>query len=345
MSSRWMHRLGRYYGWFRRPLLGGLAGLSAVLLLSSLFSAASSSMPFVSLPKGEDSDAFSFIVYGDIQGNYQNGHQALVDRMLQEDAALIVNTGDISRDGGKHYQRDFYPIVRELAERIPYFPAVGNHDVAWGNASSRNRFLNFFHKTFDDLARREDNHHLRDPASQKLWYSFVHGNVLFIILDSNLLIDEGRYRKTHGLEPYRDYLQEQLIWVRDLLNASSHDPQIRAKFVFFHHSPFVSYERKSVPILGFGGHPGHSRMVVNQTVPSKQPGETQYLLDLFRWHRVTAIFSGHEHFYERWREIIRDGDRPNHMLNWVVTGLGGVKPRGQPDYKEEKIDRLLEADG
>ncbi|MEE8348204.1 MAG: metallophosphoesterase, partial [Acidobacteriota bacterium] len=253
--------------------------------------------------------------------------------------------GDISRDGGKHYQRDFYPIVRELAERIPYFPAVGNHDVAWGNAASRNPFLNFFRKTFDDLANREDNQHLRDPASQKLWYSFVYGKVLFIILDSNLLIDEGRYRKTHGLEPYRDYLQEQLIWVRDLLSASSHDPQIRAKFVFFHHSPFVSYERKSVPILGFGGHPGHSRMVVNQTVPSKQPGETQYLLDLFRWHRVTAIFSGHEHFYERWREIIRDGDRPIHMLNWVVTGLGGVKPRGQPEYEKEEIDSLLEEGG
>ena len=334
--------MGKHIFFAGPPLWGGSACVVIFLLLSGHFFAASSPMPFVPLSQVENPDSFSFIVYGDIQGNYQNGHQALVDRMLKEDVDLVINTGDISADGGKHYEKNFLPIVRELAERIPYFPAAGNHDVAWGIPSSRSPFLSFFHQTFEDLAINKNNRHLRDPASQRLWYSFEYGDVLFVVLDSNLLIDEGRYRQTHRLEPYRNYLQEQLIWVRDLLRDSSHNPQIRARFVFFHHSPFVSDERKS--FLGWGGHPGHSRMVVNQTIPSGQSDNTLYLLDLFRRHRVTAIFTGHEHYYERWREIIREGDRPIHMLNWVVTGLGGVKPRGKPENEQQEIDALLEED-
>jgi len=81
---------------------------------------------------------------------------------------------------------------------------------------------------------------------------------------------------------------------------------------------------------------------VDQTVPSEEPGKRLYLLDLFRQHRVTAVFTGHEHYYERWQEIIREDSQPVHLLNWVVTGLGGVKPRGTPKYKEEKIQKLLE---
>lgn len=42
--------------------------------------------------------------------------------------------------------------------------------------------------------------------------------------------------------------------------------------------------------------------------------------------------------------MIRESDRPIHILNWVVTGLGGVKPRGRPEYEREEICELLEAD-
>ena len=336
-----------------------------VLLLGTLFSAASpawppesptdredvphfgvSPMPFVPLvdeePAPSFSSSFSFIVYGNIQENYQNSHQALVEHMLLEDAAFVVNTGDISRDDGKYYMRDFYPAIQELAERIPFFPAVGNHDVDWNSPASRYRFSNFFNKTLNHLSAHPGNAHLGDPTSQKLWYSFVYKNALFMVLDSNLFIDEGRYQSTHALEPYRDYLKQQLVWVRDTLRDSSRDPRIRAKFVFLHHSPFVSYQRAPVPFIGAGGHPGHSHMVVNQRVPSGDPGKTLYLLDLFREHRVTAVFSGHEHYYERWQETIFEKERPIHRLNWVVSGLGGTRPRGRPEYEEEEIEELLE---
>ncbi|MCH8819064.1 MAG: metallophosphoesterase, partial [Acidobacteria bacterium] len=107
-------------------------------------------VPFVPLvdeePSPSVSPSFSFIVYGDIQENHQNSHQALIEHMLLEDAAFVVNTGDISRDDGRHYTREFYPVIQKLAQRMPFFPALGNHDVDWGSPVSRFRFSNFFTK-------------------------------------------------------------------------------------------------------------------------------------------------------------------------------------------------------
>lgn len=299
-------------------------------------------MPFTPPAEEAAGQPFSFLVYGDIQDNYRSGHDALVKQMLQEPAELIFNTGDISPHEGKHYVRDFYPVIEKLAEKVPFFPAIGNHDIDWGSATSRQRFHSFFHRIYEYLAREPGNEHLRDPESQKLWYSLLYRNVLFIVLDSNFFIDEGKYANTHELETYRDHLEEQLIWVRNLLRESSENPAIRARFVFFHHSPFFSDENDPFPIFGFGGHPGHRRMIVNLRVPSEEFSEPVFLLDLFRKYGVNAVFTGHEHYYERWQEIIREDRRPIRVLNWVVTGLGGVKPRGRPKYKDESIQDVLE---
>ena len=323
-------------------LLGVVLLLLAIPILGKGPAALSLTLPFVPPSVDGGDSSFSFVVYGDIQDNYRNGHDALVTQMLREPTDLVFNAGDISPDDGKHYGRDVYPVVEGLARRVPFLPALGNHDIEWGDPCSRCRFAAFFSQTFDYLAGKPGNGHLQEPGSQKLWYSLVHRGVQFIVLDSNLFIDEGRYRRTHALEPYRNYRQEQAAWLDNLLEESSLNAEIRARFVFFHHSPFFSHETNPVPIFGVGGHPGHRRMVVNQVLSSSQSEESLYLLDAFRKHKVTAVFTGHEHYYERWREIIRQEGRPIHAVNWVVTGMGGVKPRGTPEYEEEEIRELLE---
>ncbi|HUG44082.1 MAG TPA: hypothetical protein VMN76_07575, partial [Acidobacteriota bacterium] len=46
-------------------------------------------------------------------------------------------------------------------------------------------------------------------------------------------------------------------------------------------------------------------------------------------------------FYERWKEEIRRNGEQAHAIHWIVTGLGGVKPRGRPKYEPEEIAAVL----
>lgn len=301
-------------------------------------------MPFVAPSAGAELQGFSFVVYGDVQGNYRNSHDDLARHILQDRPALVFNTGDISPDEGKDYHEEFYPGVRKLAEAIPFFPAAGNHDVNWGSPFSRLGFSRFFDRALHYLGTLALNPHLQVPDSQRLWYSLDYGNSRFIVLDSNFFIDEGKYRETHALDSYQHHAEEQLLWLREVLHSRREHPEIRHTFVFFHHSPFVSSQADPVPLLGIGGHPGHREMLVNHRLPPRWQGEVSYLLDLFRYYRVTAVFTGHEHYYERWAEILRENGKPIHQLNWFVTGNGGVKPRGRPRYKPESIERFLEKD-
>ena len=93
--------------WLERYRKSRVVGcVIAALLVGILLSAASSPLPFTPLSDG-DVESFSFIVYGDIQDNYRNGHQALVNLMLKEDAAFVVNTGDIFIQRGKRLPTRF----------------------------------------------------------------------------------------------------------------------------------------------------------------------------------------------------------------------------------------------
>jgi hypothetical protein len=322
--------------------------VSLTVVLSVFFSflmgAAVSSvrMPFAPPdPSSGASGSFSFLVYGDIQDNYRDGHRDLVEQMLAEpSASLVFNTGDISPDDGKHYDRDFFPIIRDLAVTTPFFPGLGNHDIQWKQSGGRLGFRSFFQATFRFLAQYSDNSHLRPPDGEKLWYTLVHKGVQFIVLDSNLFIDEGKYRKTHELPSYDGFLEDQLSWLQAILEKHYGDSDIRARFIFFHHSPFISHE--TTRPFNLGGHPGHSRMLISQEIPSGNGNRIKYLLDLFRYYRVTAVFTGHEHYYERWRESIFANGKIRNQINWIVTGMGGVKPRGKALYRSGEIADFLE---
>ncbi|MGH9339862.1 MAG: metallophosphoesterase family protein [Acidobacteriota bacterium] len=294
-------------------------------------------MPFPQLDAREFHNPFSFLVYGDIQDNYRDGHRKLVERMEKESADFILNVGDIAPDAGADYGKHFYPEIHDLGARLPFFPAIGNHDVNWHDQSSRYPFRSFFRNAFEWLDEQPENRHLA-PDNQRLWYSFRHATGLFIHLDSNLFIDTGRYGKTHALAPYRNYAPEQLTWVEKVLDDAERDPAIQTKFVFLHHSPFFSKENTG--FMGIGGHEDDRKLMVNQEMPA---GSTvKYLLDLFRLHQVTAVFSGHEHYYEHWREDIREETRPIHSIHWVLVGSGGVEPRDHHEYGHEEVDELLE---
>jgi 3',5'-cyclic AMP phosphodiesterase CpdA len=312
--------------------------IALIFLLSAgyLLSEPELVLPFSEPSAGQDRNRFSFLVYGDIQGSYRDGHRRLLESMQREPADFMLNVGDISK--GRSYRR-FLLEIEQLSQRVPFFPAVGNHDIQWHSESGRERFRAVFAKPYSWLATQKHNDHLTGD-NQRLWYSFRYADSLFIVLDSNLFIDSGYYRRTHKLPAFSGYAEDQLKWLRFVLKESIQDQSIRTRFVFMHHSPFFS--QRNTAFLGLlGGHENDSEFLINQQLPDGI-AEARYLLDLFRVYRVNAIFSGHQHYYERWVETIRERDRTVHASHWVVVGSGGVRPRAHREYGDARVDRLFQ---
>ncbi len=156
-----------------------------------------------------------------------------------------------------------------------------------------------------------------EPNWRKFWgqprgrhyYSFDYGEAHFVFLDSNRAAVGDREYKV-GSEPYFMQRQgeplhpgsRQYRWlVEDL--AGTDKPFV---FVFFHH-----------PVLSFGGHRG---------LPALQ----RHLAPVFEKYRVTAVFNGHSHGYERFvpaRAVVR-GNKvqmvadPQRGVPYIVTASG-----------------------
>ncbi len=129
-----------------------------------------------------------------------------------------------------------------------------------------------------------------DLPGNELYYSFTAGNSLFIVLDS--FIDDQEKR----------IMGEQLKWLEAILANSTQ----KHKFVFLHHPLYTDPGK---------GHHSHDSI-------DKYPESRDRLAALFKKFGVDAVFSGHEHYYEK---RIVDG------ITYVITGGGGA-----PMYENEE---------
>jgi 3',5'-cyclic AMP phosphodiesterase CpdA len=106
-----------------------------------------------------------------------------------------------------------------------------------------------------------------DLPGNELYYSFVGGNSLFVVLDSYI---KGEDKRITG---------EQFKWLEQVLAASKQ----KHTFVFVHHPLY--------PEKGKGKHHGNSL--------DRYKEDRDRLQALFVKHQVTAVFAGHEHLYLR----------------------------------------------
>lgn len=191
---------------------------------------------------------FSFVVLGD---NRSGGdvYWKIVSMAMERKPDFIVNTGDmIASPGSLDDWAKFWDLSKIVT--VPYFLTVGNHDA------------------HPKVPRSEKIYREQvDLPGNELYYSFVAGDSLFIVLDS--YVDDEEKRITG----------EQYLWLEGVLaNAKQ-----RHKFVFLHH-PLYTEPRK-------GKHAGDSL--------DKYPKERDRLEALFVKTGVRAVFAGHEHFYQR----------------------------------------------
>ena len=119
------------------------------------------------------------------------------------------------------------------------------------------------------------------------YYAFSYASARFLVLDSN---------------EYSFALTDQTAWLERELVAARQDPQVRHIFCVMHHPPF------SVSLHG-----GHRDL-------------RERWGSLFETYGVTAVFSGHDHVYER---------AEHNGIRYFVTGGGGAplyarRPRPDP---------------
>jgi hypothetical protein len=127
-----------------------------------------------------------------------------------------------------------------------------------------------------------------DAPDPERYYAMSYGNARLLVLDSN---------------EYSFALTDQTAWLEKELQRAAADPTVAHRFVVMHHPPY------SVSIHG------------------GQPELREMWTPIFERYGVDAVFSGHDHVYER---AERNGVR------YFVSGGGGAPlyprdPRARPD--------------
>ncbi|OFW29532.1 MAG: hypothetical protein A3H97_01235 [Acidobacteria bacterium RIFCSPLOWO2_02_FULL_65_29] len=274
----------------------------------------------VALPPEAESEAqtrFSFIAYGDTRGQadgsaLQIDHGKVVDAMIATIKArasgpfpvrFIVQSGDGVTAGSNAAQWNvsYTPLVERLLGEggVPYFLAVGNHDVTARPIDDPQRqpglrnTLAVMSKIYppDGSPRRLDGY----PT-----FAFGYGNVFVLCLDSNIAVD-----------------RPQLEWVDRQLDGLDR-ARYRHVIAVVHH-----------PVLSSGPHGGP--IVESQTATLRQ-----LYMPLFRRHHLRLVIAGHDHLFEHWVERYTDATG-RHRLDEVVTGGGGAPIytyRGEPDLAD-----------
>lgn len=260
---------------------------------------------------------FSFIMYGDTRGRHdgsqlQAEHQLVIESMLStikkaaatpDPIRFVVQSGDAIQDGSVAAQTtvSYAPLINRLMQEgdVPYFLAVGNHDV--GNAVDLENprrvagLRNYFAANAKLIPPDGSPRRLAGYPS----YAFGYGNTYFIAVDSDIPDDTT-----------------QIAWMRSQL-AGLDRRRYANVAVFFHHPPFSS-----------GPHGGATLERQAASIRSKW-------MPLFHQYHVRLLLTGHEHLYEHWVEHYSDASGA-HRMDEIVSGGGGAPLyayRGEPDVK------------
>ncbi|MBI4601040.1 MAG: metallophosphoesterase [Planctomycetes bacterium] len=151
--------------------------------------------------------SFRFAVLGDC-GSGSEDQARVAARILEADPALVLIAGDVVYDKGAPEQLDphYFRPFASLIDHIPFYAALGNHDVQTENGRPLLEALY--------LPRN-------DEEGSERYYSFDHGAAHFVALDTTSSVAPG--------SPQRAWLE------RDLDRTAA-----RWVFVYFHHPPYSS---------------------------------------------------------------------------------------------------------
>ena len=259
---------------------------------------------------------FSFIAYGDTRGAFdgtlvQYEHSLVVGTMLRTIRAratttdpikFVVQSGDAVVDGRSANQLNvsYVPVINQLTTAdVPYFLAVGNHDVRTSTSltdTDRVKGLkNYFAANAKLIPAEGSPRRLNGYPT----YAFGYGNTFVLLFDSIIANDST-----------------QLNWIRGQLEGLDRRRYVNV-VVVCHHPAFSS-----------GPHGG-------STVELQTAAMRTLYMPLFRKHHVRLLLTGHDHLYDHWVERYDDAGA-TYRIDTIITGGGGA-PRtayiGEPDLR------------
>jgi hypothetical protein len=260
---------------------------------------------------------FSFIAYGDTRGAFdgtlvQYEHSLVVQTMLRtirtratttDPIKFVVQSGDAVSDGRSANQLNvsYVPVVNQLtAADVPYFLAVGNHDVRTSTSltdTDRVKGLKNYFAANSKLIPAEGSPRRLNGYPT---YAFGYGNTFVLLFDSIIANDTT-----------------QLNWIRGQLEGLDRRRYVNVVAVCHH------------PAFSSGPHGG-------STVELQATAMRTLYMPLFRKHHVRLLLTGHEHLYEHWVERYTDATG-QHRIDEIVSGGGGAPLygyTGEPDLRQ-----------
>jgi len=255
---------------------------------------------FRTAPEGEG--RIIFAVYGDSRERDEadRGHRSVAEAIRGLDPQFVVHTGDlVSRGDSAYHWGLFWATVTppdgeaSLTGNAPFYPVIGNHEYMSTSGQYKNEAILPYQSYFVLPPNGLEGEH---PEWSERFYSFRYGPIFFIVLDVNKDSDpaydvhcgpaEGA-PEIHPGSPQHEWLVNQLKAARE---------QCPFTFVSIHSSPYSSGP--------WGKYYSY---------------KLRFLDPLFREYGVDAVFSSHDHFYERCETYV-DGYR----LLYFVEGAGGA---------------------
>jgi len=200
---------------------------------------------------------FSFIVTQDIHSSATK-YASLLDKINVDDAAFVILNGDIDSDPNtedKIYSGHLDVAVERFAKEKPFILVRGNHEA-------RGHFARSLFEVYPH-------------SSGRYYYSFSHGGVFFLVLDSGSEREDSNPEYS-GMNDMEGYRAEETAWIAKELQSSA-AKLARYRIVFSHIPPTTNVDvAREDPAFTM-------RWMTEQWVP------------LYRSGNVDLVMSGHTH--------------------------------------------------
>lgn len=221
----------------------------------------------------------------------------------------VIHVGDISYGDDKELfgeNPEYEPIyddymkkIQSIAHKHAYMVAAGNHDVTChiiGDGGCPPQLRNF-----SAYINRWDMNHQFSGSPTPLWYSFNHGDVHFVAINTESDYPLAPYKPTEG-SALAGGFGDQLRWLEQDLSYANTPGQrkLRPWIVVYGHRPVYSTSSLEFPL--------------DQQEKVKKTFEP-----LFHRYGVDVYIAGHVHLYERTYPMVNETSTATDYNNPKAT--------------------------